>query len=123
MLKSDILSRRRYILITLLLILIAAFPRLYHLNSLGFYGDEETTSLPSLALAEGKGNIFPSGMPYRRALPQTWINAISAHFLGKENELAYRLPAALFGIFTIPLLFLSARPFFGTRIAFISCCS
>ena len=106
------------ILVTLLLTIIAAVPRLYDLGSLGFYGDEETSAMPAYSLAQGNGIQMPSGMPYRRALPQTWLNSIFAREFGLKTELSYRIPAALIGTLTIPLLFLMSRPLVGTLAAF-----
>ena len=116
-LAPDADSRGRIWLIAVLLTIAAAWPRLHGLGELGFYGDEETTAMPALALLHGEGAVMPSGMPYHRALPLTWLNALSAKYFGEEKEFSYRLPAALFGILTIPLLFLGARAFVGTPVA------
>ena len=83
----------------------AAALRLQDLGALGFFGDEETTAFAARSLAEGHGAAMPSGMPYRRALPYTWLNAASAQWLGLERELGYRVPAALLGAATIPLMY------------------
>ncbi len=107
-------------LLVLLLTIIAALPRLYHLGDLGFYMDEETTAFASRSMAETGKPQMPSGMPYYRSLPHTWLNSISAKIFGLNNEYSYRLPGALFGILTIPLIFLLARPFTGTSIAFLA---
>jgi len=107
-------------IITLLLTLAAAMPRFYDLGAKGFYGDEETTSFPSRSVAQGNGPLMPSGMTYLRALPHTWLNAISARLFGLEDERAYRLAAAILGTLTIPLLFLCARPLLGTSVALLA---
>jgi len=101
-----------------LLIIVAAIPRFYNLGKLGFYGDEETSSLPAYSLAIGQGAVMPSGMPYHRAMPLTWLNATSARIFGLRNEISYRIPSAIFGVLTIPLLFLFIRSFAGSGIAF-----
>jgi 4-amino-4-deoxy-L-arabinose transferase-like glycosyltransferase len=108
------------LLLAILLTIIAAIPRLYQLGELGFSWDEETTSFASRSMAETGHPRMPSGMPYYRAFPQTWLNAISANYFGLDNEFSYRLPAVIFGIFTIPLLFLLARPYVGAPIAFMA---
>ena len=82
----------------------AAALRLHDLGALGFFGDEETTALAARSLAEGGDAAMPSGMPYRRALPYTWLNALSARVVGLDAELGYRLPAALLGAATIPVV-------------------
>lgn len=114
---TGFLYNNRVFLLTLLLTAIAAIPRLYHLGELGFYMDEETTAFASRAIAEGKYPQMPSGMPYHRALPQSYLNAMSARVFGLDNEFSYRLPAAIFGILTVPLIFLLARPYTGTSVA------
>ena len=107
-------------LIVIALIICASLPRLYQLGDLSFYMDEETTAFASRALAEGKMPQMPSGMPYYRSLPDTWLIAMSARIFGTDNELSYRLPGAIFGILTIPLIFLVARPFIGTHAAILA---
>jgi len=110
----------RIILLAVLLIIAATIPRLYNLGEQGFYMDEETTAFAARAMLEGKEAQMPSGMPYHRALPYTWLNSISAKIFGAEKELSYRLPAAIFGILSIPLFFLLARPYVGTSVAFFA---
>lgn len=119
---EDLAFGRPYsvLLIVFSLTLVAAVPRFYELGALGFYGDEETTSFPARSLAEGNGAQMPSGMPYRRALPHTWLNAISARVFGLDQELSYRVAGALLGTLTIPLLFIMARPFVGGAIALVA---
>jgi len=91
--------------VILALTAVAVAVRLYDLGALGFFGDEETTAFAARALAEGRGSEMPSGMPYRRALPFTWLNAVSASLFGLDGEFAYRVPAALMGALTVPLLY------------------
>ena len=116
---SGKMQNSRLLLLALLLTLIAALPRLYNLGELGFYMDEETTAFASRSMAEGMHPQMPSGMPYHRAILHSWMNALSAKAFGLDNEFSYRLPAAIFGILTIPLLFLLARPYVGTPAAFL----
>ncbi len=111
---------RTALVLALLLTLIAAIPRFYELGSLGFYGDEETTALPSRALARGEGPSMPSGMSYYRALPLTALNAVSATLFGLDNEISYRIPSAILGTLTVPLFFLLARAFLGVQAAFVA---
>ncbi|MCL7983150.1 MAG: hypothetical protein M8862_11555, partial [marine benthic group bacterium] len=98
---------RRTLLVVSVLALTAggAALRLQDLGSPGFFGDEETTALAARSLAEGHGSAMPSGMPYRRALPYTWLNALSASQFGLDEELGYRVPAALIGAATVPLMY------------------
>lgn len=103
-----------------LLLLVAALPRFYDLNALGFYGDEETSAFAARSLAEGKGMAMPSGMPYLRSMPQTLANALSAKAFGLDKEFAYRLPATIIGTLTVPLLFLVSRSFVGASTALLA---
>jgi 4-amino-4-deoxy-L-arabinose transferase-like glycosyltransferase len=107
-------------LVVLVLTIIAALSRFNELGSLGFYGDEETTAFPARSLSQGNGTNMPSGMPYYRALPLTMFNALSARVFGPNEELSYRLPSALFGTLTVPLLFLLTRPLLGTATALVA---
>ena len=117
---SYLKTHQNTILLAILLTLIAAVPRLYNLGELGFYMDEETTAFAARSYYESGKPAMPSGLPYYRALPHTWLIAQSIKLFGVENELSYRLPGAIFGILTIPLLFLLARRYTGTHIAFLA---
>ena len=97
------------ILILATLLVSAAYFRLPDLGVLGFYGDEETTAFPARSVAEGDGFRMPSGLPYYRATPLTVLNAVSASLIGVDQELSYRLPAAIFGVLTPLVLFLMSR--------------
>lgn len=112
--------RRNIVFIALALAIIAAIPRFYDLGSLSFYGDEEITAFAARSLAVGEGSRMPSGMPYYRALPFTFMTALSASHFGLDRELSYRIPAAVFGTLTVPLLFLLARPFLGDSVALVA---
>jgi uncharacterized membrane protein len=59
-------------------------------------------------------------MSYRRALPLTWILAGSARLFGVEKDVSYRIPVALFGTLTVPLLFLIGRQLVGTSAALVA---
>lgn len=113
-------KRHHIVVLAIALTVLAAAPRFYGLGWLGFYGDEETTAFPARALAEGKGAKMPSGMPYYRALPFTWLNALSARIFGLDREISYRAPAALLGTLTVPLLFLMSRRFLGGTVALLA---
>jgi 4-amino-4-deoxy-L-arabinose transferase-like glycosyltransferase len=108
------------LILAVLLAIIAAIPRLYNLGELSFYMDEETTSFASRSMAEGMTPQMPGGMPYHRSLPHSWMNSISARLLGLDDEISYRLPGAILGLITAPLIFLLARPFVGTHVAFLA---
>ena len=92
---------RQYIALSALLLIVAVVLRVYGLDDLGFYGDEDTTSLPSRYLAQNGSPEFPSGMQYYRALPQTYANALFAQAFGIDNEASYRASSVVAGILSI----------------------
>jgi len=110
----------RWIVIALLLALVALVPRVYELGERSFWGDEETTALPSLAVASGHGPVMPSGMTYFRALPQTYLNAAVLQVTDQDSEASYRLGSALLGAVTVAVFFLFVRSFFGLQIALLA---
>ena len=111
---------RRAWLLAVVLVGLAAPSRLIDLGGLSFHNDEDVTALASKAVAEGRGFTLPSGMSYRRAAPYTLMVAGSLRRFGTEQEWAYRLPGALIGILTIPLLVLVARRWIGSGPAAIA---
>ena len=116
--SSSTLKRHQVIGLALLLLMLALTPRLWGLGELGLYGDEETTSFPARAFASGEGPRMPTGMYYFRGIVLTALNAASATVFGIDREFSYRLPAALLGSLTIPIVFLLARRLWGDSIAF-----
>jgi hypothetical protein len=107
-----------FIIITL--IILGSFFRLYDLGEPGFWGDEETSSIPAKSLALGGEAVFPSGMEYRRALPHTYLNALAAKIYGTEKDLSYRISSSAFGIATLILIFFFTRNFFGLQVALVA---
>ena len=101
------------------IILTSVLFRAVDLGSTGLWGDEETTSLPSLSLAQGEGNVVPSGMEYRRALLHTYTVALSARAFDVDRDYSYRIPSVVIGIATVLLMFVGTRHFFGPAIAII----
>ena len=113
-----ILKMHKIEIIALLAILfLGTFFHVHDLGNPGFWGDEETSSMPAKALAQGNGATFPSGMEYRRALPQTYLNALSAKTFGIDNDLSYRIPSSIFGVATLVLIFLLTARFLGLPVA------
>jgi len=93
-------------LVAMLLFVVALVPRTVNLGRLSFYADEDISVLTAAAVAAGDGSVLPSGMEYRRALPLTWLDAASVRLFGGPTELSVRLPAAILGALTVPMLFL-----------------
>src|SRR5690606_5258851 len=101
-----------------LLVLCGAYLRLANLGALGFRWDEDLSSLAVRAILDKGIPELPSGMVYLRGGAFLYLMAASAGLLG-FGELALRLPAALFGIATIPLAFLFGRALFGPRTGLV----
>jgi len=59
---------------------------------------------------------FPTSGYYTRGLPLQYLQAASVRLFG-DNEFAHRLPAALFGVLTLVLVFLYARIFLPWPLA------
>lgn len=100
------------------LAILAAVPRLANLTGIGFHGDEDITAFAVQSALETGAPAMPSGMPYLRGLAYTWLTAASVAIFGSADEASFRLPSALFGILTVPLLFLAGRRLVGARAAF-----
>lgn len=113
-------NRRVQWAILLVLTVVSAVPRFANLGRLSFYADEEISSFPARSLAEGGGPVQPSGMEYRRALPLTWLTAASAKIFGVDKEASYRVPVAVFGTLTVPLLLLVGRRLVGWDAALVA---
>ncbi len=113
--------RRSHVLAAVLMLtVVAAPPRLLNLDELGFYADEETTAFPARALVEVGRPVMPSGMPYLRAAPLTWLNAVSARIFGLDAEASYRLPTAVIGTLTVPVFFLAGVRLVGPAAALVA---
>ena len=110
----------RTILLAGLLTLLAAVPRLVNLDRLSFFADEDLSALVTQSVARGEGGYLPSGFEYRRARPFTEAMALSERLFGGEREWVYRLPAAILGILTIPVLFLFGRSLVGEGAAVVA---
>ncbi|HUK73920.1 MAG TPA: glycosyltransferase family 39 protein [Candidatus Bathyarchaeia archaeon] len=113
-LAADRGPRRRAILVLTLLTLAGAWLRLWHLGSKSLWLDEGAT----VALARTSWPHFAWVWWHGEASLQTiyfllmrgWVQA-------GLSETWLRLPAALFGIASIPLLYAVARKFAGTSVA------
>ena len=109
--KRSEISKGEWIIL-IFVVSIALWLRTRGLGSLGFYGDEETTALAVQGILKDGYPHMPSGMPYGRAAPYSYLVAGFAYLFGM-NEFSVRLPSAVFGTLSIPLLYLFSRRFFG----------
>jgi len=100
---------KQFKLLLSLIVLLGITLRLWGLGDIGLHGDEETTSLAALAVLDSGTPLMPSGMLYPRAIPQSYLIALSVAIFG-ISEWAIRLPSVLAGGLVI---FLSS--FLGKR--------
>jgi 4-amino-4-deoxy-L-arabinose transferase-like glycosyltransferase len=103
----------------LLLTAIGAYLRLTNIGALSFRWDEDLSSLAVKAILETGVPELPSGMMYLRGGAFLYMMAASAQLFG-FSEFSMRLPAAVFGIAMIPLVFVFARTLFGTRVGLVT---
>jgi 4-amino-4-deoxy-L-arabinose transferase-like glycosyltransferase len=107
-------SARQLEMIGLLAIIaLGALVRFWGLGVVGLHGDEKTMALPMMGVIEKGESVFPSGMPYVRAIFQVYLMAWSVELFG-ASEWAMRLPSAICGVVLIPLAFFAGRRFLST---------
>ncbi len=99
-------------LLLVCLLIVGLVLRVQDLGSLSFYADEETTALAVRGILHDGYPHMPSGVGYWRAAPYSYATAGAARLFGL-NEFSVRLPSAIFGTLTIPLLYIFARKAFG----------
>ena len=99
-----------YVLL-LLLSLGGAYLRLAHLDRPSFWVDEFNHVVAAQAMLEGKGAVFPSGLPYQRGMLFTKIVAGAFAFFG-VSEFSARMVSAVCGVLAIPLVFFVAARLF-----------
>jgi hypothetical protein len=97
----------------------AAVLRLWGLGALGLEVDEGVQALAVQGWLGSGLPILPSGIMYQRAIPFGALQALAAGAIGLD-EIALRLPAALFGIVSVLVTFAFARALFDRRIAWVA---
>jgi 4-amino-4-deoxy-L-arabinose transferase-like glycosyltransferase len=109
-----------YLSITLFALLAAAAAlRFWQLGVHGLWTDELYHALAAKSLLTEGRPYIPIMGEYTRALPYTWLVAISFKLFG-VSEFAARLPSVLFGLSFIIILFMLVRKLFNTPIALLS---
>jgi len=114
--------RRRWELFAVLVILlVAAWLRLWGLGGWGLEGDEDTMALPAAHVLRHGTSFLPSGMFYARAIAQLYMMAASMLAFG-ESEWAMRLPSVICGLLVVALGYLYGRRFLAPvwNIAFVA---
>jgi|GEM_PF-4245998 len=102
------------------LVVVAALIRFSGIHDLSFYGDEETTAFAAVSVLDQDRPAMPSGMDYNRAPLYSYMAAASAVVIGEDQELSFRLPALVFGIASILLIWLGARRLLGVAVAMVA---
>ena len=98
------------------IVLLGAYLRLAGLGSQPYHSDESSSLSAVLGILRTGVPEYTSGVWYTRGPLYHYITALSMWLFGTD-AFAARLPSALFGILSIPLLYLFAREFWGNRKA------
>jgi hypothetical protein len=107
-----------YVFVGILLLVIAwgLFVRFNGLGTPPLVADEYFSIKPVQYILEKGVPEFPTGGYYLRGLPLQYLQAGSVLLFG-DNEFAHRLPAVLFGVLTLVLVFWYARIFLPWPLA------
>lgn len=106
-------SKKAYLVLAMILFL-ALFVRIVGIGNIGLHGDEETSAMPALEILRSGFPAFPSGMFYGRAIPHSYLMAISVWIFG-QSEWALRLPSCLAGVFAVFFSFLIGKRFLDPK--------
>lgn len=113
--RRQVLSRFEVAAICSLLV-IAAFLRLHRLGALSLQVDEGVQALAVDGWLQHGLPILPSGAVYQRAISFVGLQVASARMFGLD-EFALRLPAALFGVGAVLVVFVLGRALCDRRVA------
>jgi 4-amino-4-deoxy-L-arabinose transferase-like glycosyltransferase len=104
----------------LVVLAVAAFLRLYQLDSLppGLFFDEAANGVDVLHILQGSRPIFFEANQGREPL-FIYLQAVSVYFLG-ANAIALRSVSVCLGLFTVAATFVLARKWFGYRVGLLS---
>lgn len=105
-----------------ILLVISIFGIILRMNNLGsltFWQDEAIQTYAAIGLMQQGIPVMPSGMIYSRAFLDTLLIAQSFKIFG-INEFAARMPSALFGVLTIPLIYLAGKELGNKRVGIIA---
>ena len=117
--KSEIPGPKSTWGLVLALTLVAALLRFYDLGEASFWVDELDFVNAAISMQEVGQPLLGSGYPYPRAPLLTYALMASFKLFG-VSEFSTRLPSALAGVLTIPLVFVVGRRFFGERAGLIA---
>ena len=113
------MDRRLHYITLAVILLCGVLLRTVHLGVPALSGDEYFDTFAARSwLTTGTFQV-PGREAYLRGLPMILATAFSFSIFG-ESEWSARLPALLFGIATLPLMYLAGRMFFGRVAAFVA---
>jgi 4-amino-4-deoxy-L-arabinose transferase-like glycosyltransferase len=111
--------RNKSVVIILVITLAAAYLRLANLGVPSFWVDELDFVDAAKSMLRVGEPLLDSGYPYPRAPLQTYSLMASFKLFG-VSEFSSRLPSAIFGILSIPLIFIIGRGLFNERVGLLS---
>lgn len=112
-------QRRNTFFVLALILLLAGFLRFYHLGTASFWVDELNHVFAGMSLSKGEAPAFPSGVPNERALLFSRFVGWSFSLFG-ANEATARIPAAIFGLLSVALVFWVGKQWFDARIGLMA---
>ncbi len=116
---KNVKKNKTTLIILLLITLIGAYFRLYHLGLPSFWVDELDFVDAARSMIRVGEPLLDSGYPYPRAPLFTYSLMASFKLFG-VSEFASRLPSAIFGILAIPMMFVLGRGMFNERVGLLS---
>lgn len=109
----------RHLWLLMGIIAIGTILRLYRLGDLGITENEDYVANAVKSVLETWLPTYPSGVIYPRALPLTYLTAMSVHIFGFE-DFVLRIPSTIFSVLSIIVGYLLAARLFGIRVALIA---
>jgi len=100
-------------------IIYAIIVRFINLDTLAFWGDDGMTYIGTVSTLKSGYPLLPSGNIMYHNIVSYYLKIIPIYLFG-DNEFAYRFPSALFGVLSVPLIFLFLKELTNRYIATIS---
>lgn len=110
----------KFTLVILAVLLISGiYLRFYNLGAMSFWVDEMNHVFAGMSLGAGEAPEFPSGVANERALFYSRMVGWAFSAFG-ASEFAARFPSAVFGLFSILLVFWVGKELFNRRVGLLS---
>jgi hypothetical protein len=101
------------------LIIVGFWLRIHHLGNLGLIVDEGHQALAVNGILQHGYPVLPTGRTYAWNLVFTYLQSGAALLFG-VNEFSLRLPSALFGVATIPMVYWFGRTLFDAKVGLLA---